>query len=297
MYLFIIIFMHLSSCIIYGIMSVPWLYRQERYCRVIISLTVPVFGLLSLIISDVMKGDPKEIDVVNKETNKAEFKFITTVDRQKERNTIPIEEILIVNDYLVKRKVLLDIFKGNPEKFTKELRKALKDPDTETSHYASAALMEINRKIMNSIIRLSRLIEEEPDNKEAVKEYLLLLDRYIKSGILDLGNKQKYQQEYIRYAKRLIERKDRDVPPTLYKSLVLNTYELGEEDSAFQLSEKFIDVFPESEEAYFTRMQICYQSGRADDLKITIETLKESSANLSREGLSTLRFFIGGKNA
>lgn len=286
---------HLVICAVYYFFSFIKLRSQERACRLILALSAPVFGVLSLILSDIFKGREEPLDIIDRENNLSGYKYIQTINKSSENNTVPLEEVLLVNNYEVKRKILLDIFKSSPDKYIKELKLAIEDPDTETSHYASAALMEINRKYQNSIFELGRIASENPDNFEATRDFAVALNRYIGSGIPDDLNRRRYQKEFLRVTEALLEAGDREVPIELYSSLAVAAYELGESERAFEIAERVIEIYPENEVAYLTQMRLYYQSGRVDDFKAALGMLTGSPVILSGEGLSAVRFFLNAE--
>lgn len=292
MFTFFII--HSLVCLLYYYLSFFWIKPQERFCRLLIALTLPVFGLMVLTASDLVKGKKKALDPYQTMRKGEGVKLPIRVRLSQNKDAVSLEEVLIVNNNLTKRRVLLEIFKENPERYIKELKLALNDPDTETSHYASAALMEIKRKLTNSISRLSKLLSDNPEDMDVLQEYLALLNKYIDSDILDTASRRKLQTEYCSLAQAHLEQKNRALSPKLYQALVLYVFVLGHKEKAKALGRQLIDLYPEYEQPYFASMQVAYDSGEYEELKAVIELLKNSSVILSKPGLNRLRFFLGG---
>src|SRR4030042_1776780 len=67
--------------------------------------------------------------------------FEESVDFEKEINTVPLEDSLNFSDNKSKRAYLIYILKKDFISHIKGLQKAIKSQDTETSHYAAAALV------------------------------------------------------------------------------------------------------------------------------------------------------------
>jgi tetratricopeptide (TPR) repeat protein len=286
------LFAHICICILYPLLLPPRLPRQERFCRSVIVLFIPFFGFLALVLSDLFKFRAKSLDMPTSH-NRYEYKYRETVDHKKTNDLVPLEEVLLINDASVKRKVLLEIFKTSPERYVRNLKSAMNDPDTETSHYASAALMEIKRKYVNSLIKMGETLKENPEDMESSREYAELLYKYISSGILETQNLQRYKEEFVAIAGRLLSQEDRNLNPNLYAALISAAYETGQEEASYRMAEQLLSLYPDSETSYFAQMKLFYQSGRMDDLRITLQMLKNSSVILSKDGLSMIRFFIG----
>jgi len=251
---------------------------------------IPFFGLAVLFISDLAKGK-RDIDLFKEDRQKSVS--VKPINRKKDMNIVPIEEVLLINDNKTKREILFDIFKGNAENYKKELKLALNDPDTETSHYASVALTEIKRKYDNTLIRLKKLIESNPDDLAIKSEYASFLNKYINSGTLDEINKRKFIKVYTEIISEFLDRGDRSIKPELYNMLIEYILQRGNYAKAEEMGFKFLNLFPENEMPYFKLMEVYYRQGEADKLKSIIEKLKNSSVILSKKGLLSLRYFLG----
>ena len=57
---------------------------------------------------------------------------------------MPVKEALLVSDVQDKRRVMLDVLKGEYEKSLTVITDALENPDTEISHYAATSLFPIS---------------------------------------------------------------------------------------------------------------------------------------------------------
>ena len=96
-----------------------------------------------------------------KEFSKEEGPPLFQADRQRDLHTASLTDILLFEDVATRRDAVMRIFSSDSLQYVKELKKALSDPDTEVSHYASSALTEIKRKFDNSVIELSKLVQED----------------------------------------------------------------------------------------------------------------------------------------
>ena len=91
--------------------------------------------------------------------------------REKELNNVPMEEALKINDYELRRKMVMDTLKeDNTLDYLNVLKEALENEDSETSHYASSIIMLLQEKTQKQILAKEKALEEDPENQELGRE-------------------------------------------------------------------------------------------------------------------------------
>ncbi len=209
------------------------------------------------------------------------------------RNAVSFYDILLTADNYTKRSVLLDIFRGKPHHYIKQLKAALDDFDTETSHYASVALVEIKRKYDNRLIALGDKLKVSPDDLSAACEYADIVKNYIGSKILDAGNENRLKQNYIRVMEKYLENGEKRMPVEYYTELADYVLGSGDYEKAASQAVKTIELFPDDERPYFMLMKVYYEAKEREKFAAVLEKLKKSDINISRDGLSKVRYFSG----
>jgi hypothetical protein len=216
--------------------------------------------------------------------------FYKTINIENEINVVPIQDALLLNDNKIKRKLLIQSLKENSIENTKVLEKALESDDSETSHYAATAIMEMKRKLLNSMQELGLLLEKKPDNFQILRSYAETINKYLKSGFLDDGTYKQYQSLLSTVLEKLLvsgQGQSQHYIDKINCDLALVDYE-----KAAYYSERFLVEHPKEEMAYIMAMKLHYILKNPSQLQSVISTLKRRPVRLSAQGLSIIRFWL-----
>jgi hypothetical protein len=216
--------------------------------------------------------------------------FYQTINIENEINVVPIQDALLLNDNKIKRKLLIQSLKENSIENTKVLEKALECDDSETSHYAATAIMEMKRKLLNSMQELGLLLEKKTDDFQILREYVEVINKYLKSGFLDDGTYKQYQSLLSTVLEKLLasgQGLKQHYIDKINCDLALVNYE-----KAAYYSERFLVEHPNEEMAYIMAMKLHYNLKNPLQLQSVISTLKKQPVRLSAQGLSIIRFWL-----
>lgn len=206
------------------------------------------------------------------------------------KNIVPIEEALILNDNKTKREILLSALKHDSFAYVDQLKIALKDKDTETSHYAAAALMEIKRKLTLNIQQFSYNYENNKDDISLAIAYSDVLKKYLESGMLDERNQRKYMYTYVHVLADI----NKLAPQKLhyFKERINILISLKEYEMADLACEQFLMEHPSEEEPYLRYLKLYYVMRDCDKFEKMLNKIKTSNIALSHNGLNKVRFWI-----
>ncbi|QOR66401.1 hypothetical protein IM538_22000 [Cytobacillus suaedae] len=292
-----IILLYLICCLLYCYI---FLYRCKKkwLVKLLILLFFPLVGfiLIHLMDSKSKKQSTKlnttiPLNMLQQATKTEVTIFKEDVD--KEINIIPIEDALLLNEKKVKRMMLLDLFKEESFQNMDALQLALENEDTETSHYAASAIMEIKRKLLNAMQSLEVQVAEHPADLSVLTSYSEVIKQYIQSGFLDDKTLKKYTYSYSNLLEKMIE-----LDPHIegyFIEKIASDLRLKEYEKAHSFCNLFIQLHPVCEDAYFLDMQINFTLKNAEGLQKSIDRLRNSSVKLSPSGLSSLRFWLQGE--
>jgi hypothetical protein len=229
----------------------------------------------------IKKREEKDRDIV-----------IVKPDINKELSVVPINDTLIINDDSLKRRALLNLLKNDTIENVDVLSNALVNEDSETAHYAATAIMEIKRKMLNSIHTLERLSETDKVDIKTLTAYAEALKKYISSNLLDEQSKRIYLYKYSFLLEKLIEYSPQD--KTFYMEKVNCDLELNEFENVETFCKMFIQYCGNDEESYFSSMKFYYLIKDKDRLVSVMNQLKGSSVKISPDGMKILRFWLNG---
>lgn len=214
------------------------------------------------------------------------------LERDKELNIIPIEEALLVSEHQTRRRVMIDVLKQDTINYMEILQRAVSNEDTETSHYAVSAIMEIKRKLLLALQDLSVKYESNQSDVYVVTTYAEVLREFMKSGFLDARTIMKYRYTYLSVLEQFIELSEQSdwafqekVDTELILELVAN---------AEQSAQLYLEHFPKSEDAYLCLIKVYYVTKSYTKLQMTLDRLKQAPLRLSNQALTMVRFWSEG---
>ncbi|MDT3700459.1 MAG: hypothetical protein RO469_13690 [Thermincola sp.] len=282
---------HLLLSVIIAFIGVNRINKQERFANFCISLFFPVGGWITILILYLFKDKRiKEIDDETEEDSPVTL-FAERVDMDKERNVVPLEEALLINDTKTKRQQLIDTLKKDFSQYVDMLKTAVRDDDVETSHYAAAAVTEIKRKLDLKIQEFSVRYEKEKQDLEIAKGYAGVLEEYIHSNLLDEINKKKVMFTFIHVLENILNSCPGD--SKFYKILINSLLEAGEMDKAGEYCRVYLENCAD-EEAFLVNFKYFYLMKDKPSFDQLLKKLQSSNVRLTSKGVQVIRFWVDG---
>lgn len=271
--------------------------RDEAVFRFIVTLMLPYMGLLFFLcigLRDKLKSNRvfSLLDGYEEDETDSCLFLPGSMDMEKERNLVPIEEALVLNDNYIKRTLIIDIVKEDAASYVGILRKALEDEDTETSHYAATAIAEIKQQFNSVIQELSRKYQENSSDVDVLISYVHILKKYLDSGLMDYSSFEKVQITYAQVLENLLA-----VYPLEEKYFIRKInceLDRGNTEAAAQYCKKLKDYFGDSENVYFMYLKLFYSAGNYKNLTRILHELRNSPVSISNRLLNTVRFWSLG---
>jgi tetratricopeptide (TPR) repeat protein len=266
---------------------------QESIYRFIIVFLLPVFGFVYFFIDMITNKFAKGSDSILKSyldyiKEKNRVDYIEGIDFEKEINVVPMEDSLIFNENKTKRSYLIHILKKGFASHVKGLKKALVNDDTETSHYAAAALMEIKNQFELMIQSASEKYERNKGDVSVLQEYVSILKKYLNSSIPDKVDYYRYLKEYSIILEKLLSK--HKTSEVYFTDKISCDIKLGDYDSAGEFCKRFLSYFPNSEKPYLALMKLKYFTHNYKAFTAVLNNLKKADFNLSERAKSIINF-------
>lgn len=275
--------------------------KREWLLRFVLVAVFPVIGwLFPLFWPDAFRREPKERfdDYVNRQhevhKQRRSFGLYARVGPSKELDVIPIEDALLVSEHQDRRRVMIDVLKQDATRYVEILQRAVSNEDTETSHYAVSAIMEVKRKLLIALQDLSVKYENHKDDVYLARTYAEVLKGYIRSGFMDERTLIKYRYEYLDVLRNLTAQTGGPDSEWAYQEKVGVELELGLLSDAESTGIQYIEKHPMSEEAYLSLIRVYYVTKSPSKLCETIGKLKQTPVRLSNRALTIVRFWSEG---
>jgi hypothetical protein len=294
----LLVIIHSMICLIYFAVNLKPKGLQDSLYKLFIVFFLPAVGLLFFIISAILNKIPNRSDSIVDSYLKyiREQKHIyyeEVMDFEKEINTVPLEDSLNFSDNKSKRAYLIYILKKDFTSHIKGLQKAIKNQDTETSHYAASALMEIKKQFEILLAKTCEKYKNNKDDISAIQEYVNTLKKYLKSSLAD---KVDYYNYLEKYSVTLSELLSRHITNEVYFVDKINCdIELRDYKSAEDFSKIFFEYFPNSEKPYLALMKLYYLSRDIKSFSNVSKVLKNKKIGLTEYGESVIKFWEGSK--
>ena len=288
-------FMHFIITSIFGLLALKANGRLG-FCYFFIALFVPFSGFIFVLISTFyeMKKRESQLDfrgLMNNE--KAALNILSRTNYDEKINTVPLEEAFIINKNSVKRRLMLEVLKSDAARYVKQLKIALGDNDTETSHYAATAMSEVKRKFENIIQELVVKHERNKNDRILSEELIDTISKYLKMNLLDSNTKIKYEYILINSAEALVNKYE-DTNAEIYKELLECLFDVKEYIRAQNAGQLFLQRHPNNEEPYVLLLKLYYIQQKKEAFIGTFEDLRKSPVKLSNHALNMVRFWLGG---
>jgi len=256
-------------------------------------LILPIFGLVFYFIPKFIFQLTKKhnlYDVTNIKLKINEETFSQKPNIPEEMNIVSFNEVMQVGQKEEKRSLLLNVLKDNLIDNAVFIRSAMNDSDSETTHYAASATMQIYTKLRAAIQALETQLQLEPENVNIMQKLLRAISDYILSGVLTDRENNFYCNKYIRTFNKL-----KEVEPSLLTCddfLKQSDFQLRSLDvhhsilTAIEARDQF-----DQEEAHLKLLELYYKTGNQRQFNEAFDVFKKSDLTVSNNGLELIRFW------
>ena len=170
----ILLAVHFIVCLLVFLGIEMNVLKVHRYMFFVV-LFLPFWGLLAVLILHFQilfeADDGIDVGVEKLKLESELYKSVTIDDKKNAKNTVPIEEALIINSPKERRTIIMDVLNDNPKEYIEFLQKAGNNEDTEVVHYAVTAMVEIAKENDYLLQDLERQYAANPDDSTVLEKY------------------------------------------------------------------------------------------------------------------------------
>lgn len=271
---------------------------KEWSLKVLIVGLVPIFGWFFPVIwpKKLIKNYGQEFsDYINKQDHDIKVELLDSRERvelEKELNVIPLEEALVVSDYSTRRKMMIDVLKEDVLQYIDVIKTAVVNEDTETSHYAVTAVLEVKRKLLISLQELSVKFEQDNKDLHTAQVYAEVIREYIRSGFIDMQTVRKYRYTYLQVLEQIILH--HDASEHIFEEKIETEMLLQEYTKAEKTAQQYLKRYSNYEKPYLVLIKLYYETKSINKMLDTIQNLKQSTIKLSNQAKSIVNYWSGG---
>ena len=235
--------------------------RRTYLIRFIVMLLCPVFGIVFFFVSHLLfltifrrKVDLEDV-VFSKERVRTQLK----ADEDRERNLVPIEEAIVINDNKSLREVMLNTVKGDIKDFLSAISMALDTEDSESAHYAASILSFELDEFRLEVERLYEQIkEEEPGETGAERKLLDYMNVILKQKVFTDLEQKRYVRMMADVAETFFEKNPLEITQEQYENVCLRLMEIREYEKSEKWCLRLSEQYPDQLSSYTCKLKLYF---------------------------------------
>lgn len=213
--------------------------------------------------------------------------------REGDAGVVPLEEALIVNDPIDRRRLMLSMLTEDPDAYLAQLQAAKLNDDVEVAHYAATAVAQISKESDLKLQQLERAFKTD-SSTENLDAYCDYLGTYLDSGLAEGRVEQIQRQQYARLLARRCEREDGAALRIRYAAALADA---GELDEAEAVITQLVAEVPDDQEAWMLCLRLAVMRRDGEALQQVIDAIDNQHVYLSAENREKLAFWRDGGEA
>lgn len=267
--------------------------RRAYLLRFLVMILCPVIGPLFFFISHVFYLFVfwRNVDLGDVIFSKERVKVRTKADEERERDIIPLEEAVLVNEKKDLRLVMMNVLKEDIQNSLASITLALESEDSEASHYAAAVLSDELNKFRFQVHKLWKQIQEEPGQTEYEEMLLDYMDGILKQHVFSTYEQRKFVDILEEAAELLYREEPSRFTVERYQGICLRTLEVKDYERSGKWCLRMAEQFPEELASYTCRLKLYFARQDREAFFETLNALKKSSVIIDSETLELIRVF------
>ncbi|WP_455503918.1 hypothetical protein [Blautia sp.] len=285
---------HLMICILIWFGIRTGLLKVKMY-MLPVAVFVPLWGPVCVLLIHLQlfsgTDQVKTVGVEKLRVNEEIYKNMFQVREENDRDVVPLEEALLLNDPARRRELIMNILNDDPGEYVDLLKQARMNEDVEVVHYAITAMVELSKEYDYRLQKIEKKYMDAPDDPAVLEEYCDFLKEYLSQGFME---KQMEQIQRNQYTQLLLKQLGQKV--TLHTCVCLMENLMVQGD--FALAEKTLKIMDEnwhrSEEYWIWRIKYLAERKMGKELEASLKSLKKEHIYLSSKGREALEFWLIG---
>lgn len=271
--------------------------RQNAVATFLFLIAVPAVGFLLMGLTSLLAAARRKktagYDFADLMTFQSSKNYSMRPNIREELDLVSVEESVHISQTQEKRSLVRNILKRDIEKYSRSIRAALKDTDSETAHYAASAIMEVYRKMALGVQRIEAAYTEDRDDDEVALVYIQALWDFISSGILSEKDREQSIQKYLDGVNRIRSKTPDLLTKEEYIRMSRFYSETGRQPEAEEWAEEALSKY-EAEDTYMNMLRVAYAMQDKGIFDSVLLNLRKSKVILSDKSIDQLRFWIAG---
>ena len=287
---------HVLACIVVGLLMASGLLKTRLSCLSIMAF-VPVFGAVALLFHErALRSDARPCDDFELEelrVNDAVYKSIVVEPAAQASEAVPLREALLVNDPLTRRRLIMDVLYDDASAQPHALRAARSNDDAEVVHYATTALVELQKTYDDRMQRARAACQADAHDVAAARDLASVLGAYIESGLLEGMMLTSTRAEYARVLDALLALIVRDGEEALGVcwQAFSNAQAQGEIGGMEHIAAHAVAVWPQREDGYLMQLHTAAAEEDRAGIDRALEALRRGDVRVTARGRQDISYW------
>lgn len=268
--------------------------RGAYVLRFIVMVLCPAVGILFFFVSHVLyltifRFQVNLEDVVfGKERVRTQQK----ADEDRERNVIPVEEAIAVNDKKSLRMAMMNIIRGEMEDSLSSIALALDAEDSEAAHYAAAVLSSKLNEFRMNVQKIYGQFKEDSKNQAEYGEMLLeYMNSVLRQNVFTQLEQNRFVKMMDEVAEAYYEKYAFAMTEQQYENVCLRLLEIRDFENSEKWCQRLSAQHPDQLPAYTCKLKLYFTAKNREAFFGTLDALKRSDVVINRETLDMIRIF------
>jgi len=271
-------------------------YRKNKnyITHFFVMLLCPVVGvcfyLLAYLCYEFFFSEPVDLEDVI--FSKDKMKNNVRAEEERESNLVSLEEAIEITNDTELRSLMMNVVRGDIQKFLSSISLALNSEDTETAHYAASVLQDALNEFRITVERYRKQIDEDEENRavyaEAALEYM---NQILQQKVFTDMEQENYVRVMDEIGEALYTCARQQMKSEQYEALSMRFLELEDYATCKKWCERAREQYPDMLSTYTCQLKLYFNSGKKEEFFTVIEELKQSAVVVDNETLELLRVF------
>lgn len=231
------------------------------------------------------------IDLAAITFSKKRVDVVERPDESDEINLIPMEEAIMINDKENLRNLLLTVLRGDVKKSINAVTKALNSSDSEASHYAASAIMDIMNEFQKTLQKFYAQMDADPNDTEVMVLYINYLSEMLGAGFLSELEEKTYIYSLQKVCERLFHADPTQLNSMHYTALISLLTKINDLQSSELWIQRFTTNYPDHIEMYRCALHHYFSIKDKIHFFEYMNRLKHSNIPIDNDMLELIRTF------
>ncbi|MDI9469023.1 MAG: hypothetical protein QM296_02330 [Bacillota bacterium] len=268
-----------------------WFSVLTFFCPV----AVPVYLGSRWLIEEFLKN--QTIDMATISFDKKREDILLPPDAATEMNYVSIQDAVVLSDKPSVRRLLIDVLKHNSSQTLKAIAFAMNSPDTETSHYAAAAIQDALSEFRTTAQKMIEQMNRYPEDVEINLAALQYLHSGLELRIMTEIEQRSYVDLETDVAENLFRNNVWFMTAAHYRMLIDDLISVQETDRAAEWGRRACSYRRDELDTYKARLKLYYAQNRKEEFFDCLNEFRASRINADQEMLEIIRVYNGREEA